>query len=96
MSCDNKIALIATHQEGGLDEFATIAGELGTLHRKYGKPETRIVTLMVGATRISYVEASFAPQSGVSTRIRLDNAGGPSKIIANFLLDSACPGVPAP
>ncbi len=96
LSCNNRIALIATHQEGGLDEFAMIAGELGTLQRKYGKPETRIVTLMVGTTRVSYVEASFAAPSGVNIRIRLDNAGGPSKILANFILGSACPGGPAP
>ena len=93
--CDNKISSISTEQLGGLEEFAMIAGELGPLQAKYGKPETQIIAFMAGTTRISNVAARFTVASGVGTHVTFTHSGdGPSKIVATFYLDAACPEKP--
>ncbi|MGO8021894.1 hypothetical protein [Rhizobium leguminosarum] len=79
--CDDKIASIQQHRDGGVDDFALIV--LG-FRTKYGEPATTIVTFPFGATWISNIDARFVSPSGESVNVQLSSTAGKLGIHLNF------------
>ncbi|PDS78073.1 hypothetical protein [Rhizobium sp. L43] len=79
--CDDKVASIQQHRDGGLHDFALIVQDFRI---EYGEPATTIVTFPVGPTWISNIDVRFTSSSGESVNVQLSSVDEKLGIHLNF------------
>ncbi|MGZ2483972.1 hypothetical protein ACVITL_002495 [Rhizobium pisi] len=79
--CDDKVASIQQHRDGGLQDFALIVQDFRI---EYGEPATTIVTFPVGPTWISNIDVRFTSPSGESVNVQLSSTDEKLGIHLNF------------
>jgi hypothetical protein len=91
--CENKVAAIGKHPDGGFDEFASIVWDL---QMKYGEPTTKVATFMTGATRMSLIDTQFTLTSGELITVQLSSWGSKLSIHMNLSSKIECPTAQKP
>jgi len=79
--CDDKVASIQQHRDGGLHDFALIVQDFRI---EYGEPATTIVTFPIGPTWISNIDVRFTSPSGESVNVQLSSTDEKLGIHLNF------------